>query len=148
MMTRCDNCDDQTKINASLRVMPVYRKVIGDQGGSGKSRRVEQFWEQHWGACNNQWDGFHGQRHCLPLPVDNDRLSIWENLHNLVGPHSKHNKIALEIYTFVNPLLIFTNLTEIHLTFWIRKSLFSNDGLLSIIENNKNDRFHFDWQFF
>ena len=35
------------KINASLRVMPVYRKAIGDRGGCGKSRRVEQFWEQH-----------------------------------------------------------------------------------------------------
>ena len=37
----------KNKINASLRVMPVYRKAIGDRGGSGKSWRVEQFWEQH-----------------------------------------------------------------------------------------------------
>ena len=30
---------------------------------SGKSRSMEHFLEQLWGVRNNQWDGFHGQRH-------------------------------------------------------------------------------------
>ena len=91
-------------INALLWVMPVYRKVIGDQGGSRKSQRVEQFWEhKHWGVCNNQWDGFHGQRNNVSPTSSRQQYYIkWVVMNNwcLLPGH---------LTSFYNDILTYTS---------------------------------------